>query len=170
MQGPHVMQGLCLSAPPRRCVMAVTESPPAPILSWIRYRQAAFEHVQQVKCRKQGHNLFCGDEPTRAAACPSVHVGLQSNQPQCTSPTLAAGSLLLSASADKSVLAVDAATGKASARREAAHASGINRLLPVSDDTFATGKARRVSLSHTLFDQVLWQLLCLEVATSQTAS
>eukprot|EP00891_Asterochloris_glomerata_P008612 jgi/Astpho2/8612/e_gw1.00126.35.1_t len=77
-----------------------------------------------------------------SAATPSKRICLQAHSESCRAVHfMPQGSLLLSASANKSILAVDAATGKASARREAAHASGINRLLPVSDDTFATGKA-----------------------------
>ena len=49
------------------------------------------------------------------------------------------GRLLVSASADKSLLAVDAATGQPTARKADAHAAGIDRLLFVSDAVLASG-------------------------------
>lgn len=49
------------------------------------------------------------------------------------------GRLLVTASADQSILAVDAATGKACARKADAHATGIDRLLFVSDAVLASG-------------------------------
>ena len=51
------------------------------------------------------------------------------------------GRLLVSASADKSLLAVDAATGQPTARKADAHAAGIDRLLFVSDAVLASGEA-----------------------------
>ncbi|KAK9823827.1 hypothetical protein WJX72_005787 [[Myrmecia] bisecta] len=51
----------------------------------------------------------------------------------------AAGSLLLSASADKSILAVDVAQGVAKARLSDAHAVAINRLTMVSETVLASG-------------------------------
>lgn len=49
------------------------------------------------------------------------------------------GRLLLSASADQSLLAVDAGSGKAVARLTNAHAAGIDRLTFVSDAVLASG-------------------------------
>ncbi|KAK9832054.1 hypothetical protein WJX81_002755 [Elliptochloris bilobata] len=49
------------------------------------------------------------------------------------------GALLLTASADMSLLAVDVQTGKAAARRSAAHAAPINRVLPLSERAVASG-------------------------------
>lgn len=56
------------------------------------------------------------------------------------------GRLIVTASADQSILAVDAATGKACARKATAHATGIDRLLFVSDAVLASGKLQPTSL------------------------
>lgn len=50
------------------------------------------------------------------------------------------GALLVTASADQSLLAVDAATGVPLARKAEAHATGIDRLLFVSDAVLASGE------------------------------
>lgn len=49
------------------------------------------------------------------------------------------GELLLTASSDRSILAVNATTGKAVARLTDAHESGIDRLTFVSDAVLASG-------------------------------
>lgn len=50
------------------------------------------------------------------------------------------GRLLVTASADQSILAVDVATGKPAARKAAAHPTGVDRLTFVSDTTLASGE------------------------------
>ncbi len=50
------------------------------------------------------------------------------------------GRLLVTASADQSILAVDVATGKPAARKAAAHPTGVDRLMFVSDTTLASGE------------------------------
>lgn len=52
-----------------------------------------------------------------------------------------AGDLLLSASTDQSMLAVDVETGKPTARKKEAHDTAINRLAAVSETLTASGAA-----------------------------
>eukprot|EP00976_Prorocentrum_cordatum_P034452 701032-Prorocentrum_minimum.AAC.5 len=49
------------------------------------------------------------------------------------------GAMLLSGSADKSILATDSNTGQAVARLENAHASGVNALIALDESNIATG-------------------------------
>ncbi len=54
---------------------------------------------------------------------------------------LLAGDLLVSASTDQSLLAVDVETGKAAARKKEAHDTAINRLAAVAPTVTASGAA-----------------------------
>lgn len=54
-----------------------------------------------------------------------------------------AGDLLISGSADQSLLAVDVETGKATARKKEAHDNAINRLAAVGATLTASGAAAR---------------------------
>jgi WD40 repeat protein len=51
----------------------------------------------------------------------------------------AGGELILSGSADKSILATDASTGQAMARLENAHAVGVNALITLDEKNIASG-------------------------------
>ena len=50
-----------------------------------------------------------------------------------------AGDLVVTGSTDKSILAVDVATGKPRARKKNAHSSAVNRLLGIDEHVFASG-------------------------------
>ncbi len=66
------------------------------------------------------------------------------------------GRLLVTASADQSILAVDVATGKPAARKAAAHPTGVDRLMFVSDTTLASGElAWRVRIRRGSSDMAL---------------
>ena len=74
-----------------------------------------------------------------AAAVPACSISLRAHTESCRSIAFAAdGRLLLTASADCSVLAVDAESGKAVSRLKGAHAAPLSGITTVQPWTFAT--------------------------------
>jgi WD40 repeat protein len=97
---------------------------------------------------RKWHHLDLHAGCASTVACAGVQAHSESARAVRFSPD---GSLLVSASADKSLLAVDTATGQPTARKANAHAAGIGRLLFVSDTVLASGEAARtpdVAVEH----------------------